>query len=349
MEREYITNISLDNLRKLLQEKGQPKFRYEQILRWVYQKRIDSFNEMKNLPKSLRDEFSHLFLISKLTIKALQESSDGSAVKFAFKTESDSYIIESVLLYDGKRRSLCISSQLGCGLGCTFCESAKIGFIRNLEQYEILGQIIAANDFLAERSDKLVTNLVFMGMGEALSNYSNFISSLNIMMDNSCFGIGGRKIAVSTAGVIPSLEKFLAEKINVNIAISLNSFSNEKRSKIMPVNKRYPIEDLVAFAVSYYKTARRMVTFEYVVIEQENDTLEAADTLMSILKKVPCKINLIPLNDSKNCEVKGPLENRLNNFASMLIERGLTVVVRKSRGRDIRGACGQLAGILNQD
>ena len=361
MEREYITNLSLEKLQKLLQDKGQPKFRYEQILKWVYQKRISSFSEMRNLPKSLRDEFSHLFYISKLAIKAIQKSSDGSAVKFAFETEHDTYIIESVVLYDGKRRSLCISSQLGCGLGCTFCETGKIGFIRNLKQYEILGQLIAVNDFLAGQSDNLVTNIIFMGMGEALSNYSNFISSLAIIMDTSCFGIGGRKITVSTAGVIPSLKRFLKEKRNINIAISLNSFSNEMRSKIMPINKRYPIEDLVAFAMSYFKTARSVVTFEYVVIEHENDTMEAVDALSSMLKKVPCKINLIPLNDSNNSEIKGveenhstcseikgPTENRFNAFAGMLSEHGLTVVVRKSRGRDIRGACGQLAGMLSQ-
>ncbi|MGD9201081.1 MAG: 23S rRNA (adenine(2503)-C(2))-methyltransferase RlmN, partial [Chitinispirillia bacterium] len=333
MEREYITNLSLDNLKKLLKEKGQPEFRYQQILQWVYQKRINSFSEMKNIPNSLRNEFSRSFHISKLKTKAIRKSSDGNAVKFAFETEYDEYIIESVLIYDGKRRSLCISSQLGCGLGCTFCETAKLGFIRNLEQYEILGQLIAANDFLAAQSDKLITNIVFMGMGEALSNYSNFISSLDIIMDSSCFGIGGRKITVSTAGVIPALKRFLDEKRNINIAISLNSFNNEKRSKIMPINKRYPIEDLVDFAVSYYKTKRRMVTFEYVVIEYENDTPEAADNLVSTLKNVQCKINLIPLNDSTNCEMKGSSENhftkremkgssenRFNNFAGMLSE-----------------------------
>lgn len=341
---EHITNLTLIRLRHTLQEMNQPAFRFKQILNWLYKKRVGTFGAMKNVPKSIQEELRESYSIEKLPIRYLLESKNRDAVKFGFEVGTEGDIIESVILYDVKRRSLCISAQLGCAFGCVFCETAKMGFIRNLTQHEILAQLIAANDYLADRSDKLISNIIFMGMGEALSNFDNFLSALKIIMDNDCFGIGGRKITVSTAGIIPSIEKLMRENLNIGLSISLNSYSNDKRSAIMPVNKKYPIEDLIAAATAYYKNVGPRVTFEYVVIEDENDTDEAASALIKLLKRAPCKINLIPLNQYSNCNMKAPTEIRLNNLASKLAENGLTVTVRKSKGQDIMGACGQLSG-----
>jgi 23S rRNA (adenine2503-C2)-methyltransferase len=312
---KHITNLTINQLQEALQQMGQPAFRSKQVLKWVYQKRAGSFDDMKNIPKTVREKLKKKFSVKKLSIKYLLESKNGDAVKFGFESDKDDGIVESVILYDGKRRSLCISSQFGCALGCVFCETGNMGFIRNLTQQEILGQLIAADDYLISLSNKLVTNIIFMGMGEALLNYDNFLSSLEIIMNDDCFGMTGRRITVSTAGIIPSIERFVNEEINIGLAISLNSYSNEKRNKIMPINKKYPIENLIKTVRYYYKK----------------------------LKGVPCKINLIPINPFTNSRKCTPTEDLLNQFAKRLAENGLSVTVRKSRGQDINAACGQLA------
>ena len=340
---KHITNLTINQLQEALQQMGQPAFRSKQVLKWVYQKRAGSFDDMKNIPKTVREKLKKNYSVKKLSIKYLLESKNGDAVKFGFESDKDDGIVESVILYDGKRRSLCISSQFGCALGCVFCETGNMGFIRNLTQQEILGQLIAADDYLISLSNKLVTNIIFMGMGEALLNYDNFLSSLEIIMNDDCFGMTGRRITVSTAGIIPSIERFVNEEINIGLAISLNSYSNEKRNKIMPINKKYPIENLIKTVRYYYKKYGKRATFEYVLMHGENDTEEAAESLIKKLKGVPCKINLIPINPFTNSRKCTPTEDLLNQFAKRLAENGLSVTVRKSRGQDINAACGQLA------
>ena len=342
-QRKHITNFTIEQLQKALEKMDEPAFRVKQVLKWVYQKRIENFNDMNNIPKTLREKLNKNYSVDKMPIKYLLESKNRDTVKFGFESDKDGGIIESVILYDGKRRSLCISSQLGCALGCIFCETGKMGFIRNLTQREILGQTIAANDYLISHSDKLVTNIIFMGMGEALLNYDNFISSLKIIMNEDCFGMTGRRITVSTAGVIPSVERFVNEGIKVGLAISLNSYSNETRNKIMPINKKYPIESQIEIVTYYYKKYGTRATFEYILMQGENNTEEAAESLIKQLKGVPCKINLIPINNVTNSSLSPPAEAQLNTFASKLAENGLYVTVRKSRGQDIHAACGQLA------
>jgi 23S rRNA (adenine2503-C2)-methyltransferase len=222
-----------------------------------------------------------------------------------------------------------------------------MGLIRNLSQEEILGQLIALNDYLAAKKDKCVTNIVFMGMGEALSNFEAFMDALKIIMHEDAFTIGARRITVSTAGIVPSIERLMAQDLAIGLAISLNAYSNEQRTLLMPVNTRYPIEALVDVARRYHKKTARPVTFEYVLREGENDTREAADALTGLLKGIHCKINVIPINPGNGFRAKAPSDQKLQEFADQLFQRGLTATVRKSRGRDICGACGQLGGKNN--
>ncbi|MBD3314814.1 MAG: 23S rRNA (adenine(2503)-C(2))-methyltransferase RlmN [Chitinivibrionales bacterium] len=346
----HITDLSLTELREAVGSMGEPDYRLHQLKRWVYQKRVGSFEAMSNVPKRFRAVLAERFDIAKLKIASRLSSSDGDAVKFAFTVEQDNgTAFESVLLYDGKRRTACLSSQLGCGLGCSFCETGRMGFLRNLSRAEILGQLIALNDYLADHEDKLVTNVVFMGMGEALGNYSRFRSSLDIIMDEDCFNLGGRRITVSTAGVVPSIDRFAEERLNVGLAVSLNAYNDRMRERIMPINRQYPIAELIAAARRYAAKTGTTVTFEYVVVRGENDGEEAVGSLIRLLKGLPCKLNLIPMNPAGEGASKAPSDEALRAMADKLFERGLTVTVRKSRGRDIWGACGQLAGKLGEN
>lgn len=341
---ERFKNITPSALPSRIEELGEPKFRAKQIFKWVYQKRVGSFGEMNNMPKTLRERLSGLFTLQKMEPLFIKESKFGDAVKFGFSLVESPHLVESVLLYDDDRRTACLSSQLGCALGCVFCQTGKMGFIRNLTQEEIIGQLIGINDYLLSKSDKLVTNIVFMGMGEALSNFRNFLSSLQIIMHEDAFNIGGRRITVSTAGVIPSIERLMEEELNIGLAISLNAFTNEQRDRLMPVNRKYPIESLVSIAKAYFNKTGRRVTFEYVLIEGETDSLEAADSLQRFLGGFPCKINLIPLNPSSDSVLRNTSDSNLERFSDQLHQRGLSATIRKSRGQDIWGACGQLSG-----
>jgi len=345
----HLKDLSVSELTSAMADIGEPAFRAKQILKWIYQKRVNSFDEMANMPKVLREKLGKTFVVDKLKCRAVLVSKQGDAVKFAFELTGSDYCAECVLLYDGKRRTACLSSQLGCALGCVFCATGTMGFIRNLTQEEILGQLTGINDYLASRSDKPVTNVVFMGMGEALSNFSRLRSSLEIIMNEDTFNIGGRRITISTAGVVPSIEKLMAEELNVGLAISLNSFSDSERSRLMPINRTYPISSLVAIAKRYYNKTGRRVTFEYVLIAGKTDTMEAVTELHRLLGGFPCKINLIPVNPGGGMPQKPPSEKQLIWFSDQLHSRGLSATIRKSRGQDISGACGQLSARILQE
>ncbi|MDD5676063.1 MAG: 23S rRNA (adenine(2503)-C(2))-methyltransferase RlmN, partial [Chitinivibrionales bacterium] len=232
--------------------------------------------------------------------------------------------------------------------GCIYCQTGALGFSRNLTQAEILGQLIALNDYLSGKKDKCITNIVFMGMGEALSNFDALMPAIGVIMADDGFQIGGRKITISTAGVVPNIKRLMQQDLNVGLAISLNAFNNEQRSRLMPINRRYPIEELVAVAAEYFKKTGRRVTFEYVCIANVNDTDEAAAALIKILGPCTCKINLIGLNPTNaTTPYKAPAAKRLETFAELLRKGGLAVTIRAGRGRDIAGACGQLAGSIS--
>ncbi|HEX7510628.1 MAG TPA: 23S rRNA (adenine(2503)-C(2))-methyltransferase RlmN [Chitinivibrionales bacterium] len=344
-----LKNLSLSELCEHVKMLGEPTYRVSQLVKWVYQKRLDSFGGMANIPKKSRALFEQKFSLKKLTLAYCMESRRKDAVKFGFKTVNGDAVIESVLLYDRDRRTACVSSQLGCGLGCAFCATGAMGLIRNLSQEEIIGQLIGMSDYCAVKSDKDITNVVFMGMGEALSNFDAFMSSLKILMLEDAFFIGARRITVSTAGVIPSIERLMDQNLTIGLAISLNAFNNAQRDRIMPINKKYPIESLVAIARRYEGKTGRPVTFEYVVIAGENDTAEAVSALVNLLGGFPCKINVIPLNPGAQVSAAAPGEKRLQEFTAALVSRGLNAIVRTSRGRDISGACGQLSGKMHNE
>ena len=341
-----LKDLSLSALVKAMTDLGEPAFRAKQVTKWLYQKRVAGFDAMANISKESRKKLAEHFTVEKLAVAAVLESADNDAVKFGFRVADSEFLVESVLLTDGARRTACLSSQLGCGLGCLFCETGAIGFVRNLTQAEILGQLIAINDYQASRDDKLVTNIVFMGMGEALSNYDNFLSSLEIINSGDAFTIGSRRITVSTAGVVPSIRKLMEQDIPIGLAISLNAYSNALRDRIMPVNKKYPIESLVQIAGEYFEKTGRPVTFEYVLMEGENDGSEAVAALASLLRGIVCKVNVISLNPGRYGACKGPSFKKAGGFVQSLFDNGLNATLRKSRGQDIKGACGQLSGSM---
>jgi len=346
---QNLKNLTLPQLEDFVLSIGEQRFRAKQIFKWMYQKRLPDFSEMTNMPKTLRAALSEHATIAKLTPVRTLESSAGDAVKFAFALNDDpdtaGYAVESVLLIDGERRTACLSSQLGCGLGCAFCETAKLGFIRNLAPSEILGQLIGMNDYQAARGDRVVTNVVFMGMGEALSNYESFMTALSVIMHEEAFNLGARRITVSTAGVVPSVERLMGEGLTIGLAISLNAWNDVMRGELMPINKKYPIAALVDVAKRYYSRTGRRVTFEYVLIEGKTDTPEAAEALSGLLGGFPCKVNLIPVNPV-DPDMAAPDDGAVQRFADALYGRGLAATVRKSRGRDVFGACGQLTAEL---
>ncbi len=346
--RQRITDLTLEQVREVIDELGEPAFRARQVIKWVYQKRVDAFSAMTNIAKATRVKLADALAIDKLAVHSRLESAAGDAVKFGYRVGAGESI-ESVLLYDGKRRTACISSQLGCALGCAFCETGAMGFRRQLTQGEIVGQLIAMNDYLELQGDKYITNIVFMGMGEALLNFEPFASTVAIIMHEDGFCLSGRRITVSTAGVVPGIYRLIDSGLPVQLAISLNSYNDQRRSEIMPINKKYPLRELMKAARAFAATSQWPVTFEYVVIAGENDTAEARRELCGLLKNLRCKINLIPINPSHTLGLAEPDENRLNSFGAALRNCGLTVTVRRSRGRDIDGACGQLAGKAQKD
>jgi 23S rRNA (adenine2503-C2)-methyltransferase len=341
----FLTDLSLTELRQALVDLQLPAYRFRQVLQWLYQKRVDTFDQMKTLPKPLRLKLAETWSIEKLAIRQVLVSRDGDAVKFAFDAGDGTHCFESVILYDGKRRTACLSSQLGCDLGCVFCATGKLGLIRNLTLHEILGQMVAINDYLAGRKDGLIGNIVFMGMGEALANYTRFTNAVEILTHIDAFTITDHRITVSTAGVVPAIDRLAASNLNVGLAVSLNTFSNGKRDVLMPINRHYPIEQVVAAAGRYSHATGEPVTFEYVVVPGENDSDEAVTALGALLSATNCKINLIPLNPGANALLPIPDQTRLDDFADRLHTTGIMVTVRKSRGQDICGACGQLAGL----
>jgi 23S rRNA (adenine2503-C2)-methyltransferase len=299
-------------------------------MKWAYKRRLDSFEGMQDMPKAVRRKLAACASLEKLRVRRALTSGGNDAVKFVFDPG-----IESVLLLDGRRRTACLSTQLGCSLGCRFCATGKMGLIRDLTQAEVLGQLIAVNDALPSPA----SHIVFMGTGEALSNFEVFRSSCEILMHEWGFGLSGRRITVSTAGVVPSIERLAAEGPAVGLAVSLNAHTDEVRSRLMPVNKTYPIREVVRAARNF----RGPLTFEYVVIPGVNDGDDAVKGLARLLAGIRCKVNCIPLNVTGRSV---PLE-RVRSFADSLFKNGLMATVRRSRGADIGGACGMLGGAIS--
>ena len=324
---------------------GEKSFRASQVMKWIHQVGVCDFAEMTNLSKALRLSLSEQAEVTLPEIISDELSHDGTR-KWLLKVPGKS-AIEMVFIPEDSRGTLCVSSQVGCTLNCSFCATGKQGYNRDLTTAEIIGQVWLAKHLLAEqyKTDKrIVSNVVMMGMGEPLMNFDNVVSAMRIMQDDFCFGLSKRRITLSTAGVVPKIDK-LKEACPVSLAVSLHAPNDELRNVLVPLNKKYNIEKLLAACNRYVADSpRARITFEYVMLEGVNDELEHAHQLAALMKTVPGKVNLIPFNPFDGIEYKRSSNSRINRFRDILHNNGVIVTVRKTRGDDIEAACGQLAG-----
>lgn len=326
---------------------GEKPFRADQLMKWIYQQGEDDFSKMTNLNKNLRAKLEARCEIAAPEISTFQQASDGT-IKFALLLKGGQEV-ESVWIPEEDRATLCVSSQVGCALECTFCSTAQQGFNRNLTVSEIIGQVWRVAKFIGlspDTNERPVTNVVMMGMGEPLLNLKNVVPAMNIMLDDLGFGLSKRRVTLSTSGVVPALDK-LGDQIDVALAISLHAPNDELRDEIVPVNKKYPIEEFLAGVRRYLQKSnanRGKVTVEYVMLNGINDSMEQAEELAQLMKTTPCKINLIPFNPYPGSPYTRSSNSRIDRFAKVLMGHGYTVVVRKTRGDDIDAACGQLVG-----
>lgn len=336
---ENFLGTSEKKLKEYFAEWDIKPYRIHQVFTWVYHKEVRDFDLMTNLSKALRKRLKENFYFSLPKLLEKFSSKDGS-VKYLLELE-DGSTIESVWMPSDDRKTLCISTQVGCRLACSFCMTATLGLKRNLTAGEIIGQIILANEDLPE-NDR-ITNIVVMGMGEPLDNFQPLVDSLRLMISPEGMKISTRKITLSTSGLVDKIKAFQEEEIHVNLAISLNATLDEVRDQIMPINKKYPIEVLLETLRSYPLKPNRKLTFEYVLLAGINDTDEDAKRLAKLLHGIPSKINLIPFNRIEPSDYHPPTEERLFAFQNYLISKNYSVFIRKNRGTDILGACGQLA------
>jgi 23S rRNA (adenine2503-C2)-methyltransferase len=335
-----IKDLSFNEFEAYLFERKQPAYRARQVWQWLYQKRAASFADMSNLSAVFREQLAADFSISRLSVERRADSADGT-VKFLFRL-ADGRNIESVLIPEAKRLTLCISTQVGCGFGCAFCATALLGLKRNLHASEIVDQILEASRTLTE--DRRITNVVLMGMGEPLANYRQTIKALSVMTNNSWgVGISPRRITLSTVGLVPQIRK-LMDETNVSLAISLHAATDELRSQLMPVNRKYSLRQLMDCCRALPIPRRKRITFEYVLLRGVNDSAADAHSLVELLRGVRCKINLIPFNPHHGSRYQRPETENVEGFQHILSSRGLQVNVRRPRGDDIAAACGQLQG-----
>ena len=348
--RMALIGLSLPEMQEALAIHDLPKFRAKQVWNWIYQRGVRDFESMGNLPKDMRTLLSDYYSIERPTVVTEQRSSDGT-IKWLLAM-SDGQQIETVYIPEENRGTLCVSSQVGCTLTCRFCHTGTQPLVRNLGAHEILQQIIHARDVLEEwpkvneksgaQNGRDLTNIVMMGMGEPLYNYDNVAKALRICMDEEGLSISKRRITLSTSGVVPQIVQCGTE-LGVNLAISLHAPNNELRSSIMPINNKYPLEDLLAACREYPGTSEnRKITFEYVMLAGVNDSDACAHELVDILYGIPAKVNIIPFNKWPNSDFECSSRNRVMAFARILEERGHDAPIRRPRGEDILAACGQL-------
>ncbi len=319
---------------------GEKPFRATQLLKWIYQEGVEDFELMTNISKSLRSYLTEHCCIAAPDIVIEQLASDGVR-KWALQTHCGNRV-ETVFIPEEGRGTLCVSSQIGCALACTFCSTAQQGFNRNLTTSEIIGQVYVAQNRLG--AEAKITNVVMMGMGEPLLNFDNVVAAMNLMMDDFVYGLSKRRVTISTSGVVPAMYR-LTEVCDVSLAVSLHAVTDELRDQLVPINKKYPLKELMDACRENAKLApRRTVTFEYVMLDGVNDSLDDAHGLIKLLKTVPAKINLIPFNPFPNSSYRCSSNNRINQFKTLLNEAGIVTTIRKTRGEDIDAACGQLVG-----
>jgi 23S rRNA (adenine2503-C2)-methyltransferase len=345
-----LLGLSVSKLGDFFEQLGEKRFRATQMVKWIHQMGERDFDQMTNLSKSLREKLNESAEICLPEVVSCQDSSDGTR-KWLIKVEGGS-CIEMVYIPEKDRGTLCVSSQIGCALDCSFCATGKQGFNRDLSTAEIIGQLwIAAESFdqFGTKSPRRVTNVVMMGMGEPLMNFDNVVDAMNLMMEDNAYGLSKRRVTLSTAGVVPALDQ-LAEVTDVSLAISLHAPNDELRNELVPINRKYSVTEFVQSAKNYIEKMpdnRRKATVEYTLMDQVNDRSVHARELAILLQDLPCKINLIPFNPFPGSNYKRVTNTALNRFRDILQGEGYTVTVRTTRGDDIAAACGQLAGEVN--
>ena len=327
---------------------GERPFRATQVLKWMHQHGVESFDEMTNISKSLREKLTEQAEIREPEVVSQETSKDGTR-KWVIRVEGGS-CVETVLIPEGDRGTLCVSSQVGCSLNCSFCSTGKQGFNRNLTAAEIIGQVrIAIKSFgpMDPANKRVVTNVVMMGMGEPLMNFERVVSAMNLMMEDNAYGLSKRRVTLSTAGVVPAIDK-LGEVTDVSLAVSLHAPNDELRDVLVPINKKYPIKELIAACNRYLEklSDKRVITIEYTMMRGVNDHPEHARQLSKLLKTLPCKLNIIPFNPFPNSGYERPKAEVIELFKNTMHKAGIRTTVRRTRGEEIDAACGQLVGIV---
>ncbi len=344
-----LLDYGLKDLSNFCVEIGEKPFRAKQLMRWIHQSGITEFVDMSDLAKSLREKLADVAVIESPRITSDHVAADGTR-KWLLSVGAGNGI-ETVFIPEANRGTLCVSSQVGCALACSFCSTGKQGFNRNLTVAEIIGQLWIANKTLKEDAaqvasgtSRVVTNVVMMGMGEPLANFDHVVTALDLMLDDHAYGLSRRRVTVSTSGMVPAMDR-LRERCPVALAVSLHAPNNTLRDELVPINKKYPLEVLLAACQRYLTAAPRdFITFEYVMLDGVNDSLAHARELIELVRDVPCKFNLIPFNSFPGSGFKRSSAAAIEVFRDVLMQAGYVTTVRKTRGDDISAACGQLAG-----
>lgn len=330
-----IYDYPLNDLQTYFEQIGETKYRASQVFDWLYNKRVNSFKEMTNLKKELIYFLENNFSISKL--KLIKKQEDVDVKKYLFELD-DGNKIEAVLMMHDYGNSICVSSQVGCNIGCTFCESGRLKKLRNLSAFELVLQVLAVEEDIKKR----ISHVVLMGIGEPFDNYDNVMRFIKIINDPKGINIGIRHITISTCGIVPKIEEFMNEKTGVNLAISLHAPNDEIRDKLMPINKVYKIKDIMKVVKEYIKQTNRRVTFEYILLKNINDSDECAIELSKLLKGINCYVNLIPYNETSHIDYKTSEKVTINRFYDILKKNDINVTIRREFGSKVSAACGQL-------
>lgn len=336
MEKINFYDQSPTRLRQSISGLGKESFRSSQLFQWVYQKQTTDFDQMSNLAKDFREELKRIMEFKLPEVSFQTDSTDGTR-KFLMKVDGGKEI-ESVLIPNGDRTTLCVSSEVGCAMGCKFCFTAKMGLMRRLHTYEIVGQFINARNNMPE--GRTLTNIVFMGMGEPLDNFENVSHAIETIHSHMGFKFSKKRVTISTSGIAPLIPAIA--DLGVRLAVSLNATTNEVRDRVMPINRKYPLQDLMSACKEYYEKSRDAITFEYVLLKGVNDTYQDAVRIVELTRNIPCKINLIPFNEHPDSGFQRPEMNDVHGFQKWLMRLGRHVLIRRTMGRDIYAACGQL-------
>jgi len=345
IEKINLLGLNRQDMEAFFSDLGEKPFRASQMMKWIHQHNVNDFTQMSNISKALQQRLSETANIDALEVVVDQLSSDGTR-KWVMRL-TDGNCIEVVFIPDDDRGTLCISSQVGCALDCSFCSTARQGFSRNLSSAEILSQVWLASRLLDEekKPGRKITNLVLMGMGEPLLNYENVVKAIDVFLDDFAYGLSKRRVTVSTAGVIPAMDR-LSERHDVQLAISLHATRDELRDELVPVNKKYPLKELIAACHRFMekRSPRSRLTIEYVMLAGVNDSEQDAKELIKLMKGLSVLVNLIPFNPFENSGYKSSSNNAVRRFQDQLMKANITTVIRKTRGEDIDAACGQLVG-----